>query len=71
MTAMECIKAYRRMAEKAFTPLESPWPTWARLPAPPDGAFSGSSLADAVKEIVRERLKNADAPFADKECVKT
>jgi hypothetical protein len=76
MNVKDCLKAYKDMAERAFTPVESWLPrplSWLeiRLPAPPNGQFSGASLESAVKDIVKEYAKDAEAVFADESCVKT
>jgi hypothetical protein len=70
MTVMNCLKAYKQMAERAFTPVKSKLTAWAH-PAPPKGKFSGESLADAVKDIVEEYADDAQAIFASEACVKT
>ncbi len=49
MTVDECICAYRRMAERAFTPKRTTF-----LPASPSGAFSASALEAAIRDTVKE-----------------
>jgi len=87
MTVVECIRSYKDMAARAFTPVakersssRSPWNLWRcltscipHLPARPTGAFSGVELAEAVKEIVarHHRTGNPEALFADTSCCKT
>ena len=86
MTVDECIRAYRRVAEQAFTPKR----TVSILPAPPRGAFSAQALEAAIKQIVREyctdeecvvcrrqghpttdTCPHSDLAFRDKSCTKT
>lgn len=51
MTVDECIRAYRKMAERAFTPKrKGPF----KLPAAPNGAFSAQALEEAIRDTVRE-----------------
>jgi hypothetical protein len=72
MAVAQCLKSYKLMAQRAFTPTESLIPSWMpRLPAPPDGAYSGESLANAVKDIVGEYKGDREALFADITCCKT
>jgi hypothetical protein len=72
MTVAECLKAYRGMAQRAFKPIDSGIFAWIpHLPGRPGGAFSGPSLAEAVKDIVEGSTGNRDALFADKTCCKT
>lgn len=49
MTVDECIRAYRKVAQQAFTPKRT-----SILPASPRGAFSAQALEEAIKETVRE-----------------
>jgi hypothetical protein len=49
MTVNECIGAYRKVAQRAFTPKRT-----SILPAPPTGAFSAKALEAAIKQTVRE-----------------
>ena len=85
MTVDECIKAYRRVAEQAFTPKQK------RLwPSPSSAAFSATQLEAAIKRTVREHCVNAQCMaqrkkgettvdtcqheemlFRDKSCTKT
>lgn len=71
MTVKQCLEAYKRMAEQAFTPKGNVFSRTFSLPASPQGRFSGEHLADAVKKIVKEYTGDAEAVFADKTCVKT
>ncbi|KAJ5553447.1 hypothetical protein N7494_002825 [Penicillium frequentans] len=49
MTVDECIRAYRKVAQQAFTPKRT-----SILPASPRGAFSAQALEEAIKQTVRE-----------------
>ncbi|PWI65122.1 hypothetical protein PCL_07421 [Purpureocillium lilacinum] len=49
MTVDECICAYRKMAERAFTPKRTTF-----LPASPSGAFSAKALEAAIRDTVKE-----------------
>lgn len=49
MTVDECICAYRKMAERAFTPKRT-----TLLPASPSGAFSAKALEAAIRDTVKE-----------------
>jgi hypothetical protein len=49
MTVDECIRAYKKVAQRAFTPKRT-----SILPAPPSGAFSATQLEAAIKQTVRE-----------------
>ncbi|KXX77753.1 Calcium-independent phospholipase A2-gamma [Madurella mycetomatis] len=49
MTVDECIRAYRSMAERAFTPKRM-----TLLPASPSGAFSAKALEAAIRDTVKE-----------------
>jgi hypothetical protein len=49
MTVDECIGAYRRMAERAFTPKRTNF-----VPASPSGAFSARALETAIRDAVQE-----------------
>ena len=71
MTVKQCLEAYKRMAEQAFTPKGNKLSRTFSLPASPRGEFAGKALADAVKKIVKERTGDAEAVFADRTCVKT
>ncbi|CAG5156682.1 uncharacterized protein ALTATR162_LOCUS4479 [Alternaria atra] len=71
MTVQQCLEAYKRMAEQAFTPKRKWLCRKLNMPASPRGKFSGKSLADAVKKIVKEHTGDEEAVFADKTCVKT
>ncbi|KAH6658045.1 hypothetical protein BKA67DRAFT_620116, partial [Truncatella angustata] len=49
MTVNECIQAYDKVGQAAFTP------KWRfPSPAPPRGAYSARALEDAIKQVVRE-----------------
>lgn len=86
MTVDECIRAYRNVAQQAFTPKRSS----SFFPAPPKGAFSAQALESAIKQTVREfctekecvnrRLEgrpttdscpHSDLAFRDQKCTKT
>lgn len=49
MTVDECIRAYKKVAQQAFTPKRT-----SILPAPPTGAFSAKALETVIKQIIRE-----------------
>ncbi len=49
MTVDECIRAYKKVAQQAFTPKRT-----SILPSPPTGAFSAKALEAAMKQIIRE-----------------
>ncbi|KAH7136844.1 hypothetical protein B0J13DRAFT_506566 [Dactylonectria estremocensis] len=49
MTVEQCLQAYTKMAQMAFTPKRG-----LRLPASPSGAFSAQALETAIKQTVRE-----------------
>ena len=49
MTVDECIGAYRKMAERAFTPKRTGF-----VPASPSGSFSAKALEAAIRDIVKE-----------------
>ncbi|KAH8742904.1 acyl transferase/acyl hydrolase/lysophospholipase [Diaporthe sp. PMI_573] len=80
MTVNECIQAYDKVSEAAFTPKRRIFP----LPAEPKGAFSATALEKAIKQVVREnctdpectakRSKDCahdDLLFRDTTCTKT
>jgi len=48
MSVEECIRAYKKVAEQAFTPKRQ------LLPASPSGAFSAKALEAAIKQTVRD-----------------
>jgi hypothetical protein len=53
MTAAQCLRSYKMMAQRAFTPIDSwPYNLIPHLPGRPGGQFSGEALAEAVKDIV-------------------
>lgn len=49
MSVDECIRVYRKMAERAFTPKRTNF-----LPASPSGAFSAKALEEALRDAVKE-----------------
>ncbi|KLU92430.1 hypothetical protein MAPG_11376, partial [Magnaporthiopsis poae ATCC 64411] len=49
MSVDECIRAYRKVAERAFTPKIT-----AFLPASPSGAFSAKALEAAIRDTIKE-----------------
>ncbi|KAJ5243803.1 hypothetical protein N7489_003899 [Penicillium chrysogenum] len=85
MTVDECIRAYRQVAQQAFSLKRT-----SIFPAPPTGAFSAKALENAMKQIVREyctdidcknrrelghatinTCSHSDIPFRDHACKKT
>ena len=76
MSVDQCLRAYKKMAEKAFT---LKWGLY--LPANPSGAFSAAALEEAIKVVIRdqcqdERCKSNGCQhdgtvFRNKECCKT
>lgn len=87
MTVDECIKAYKEVAQQAFTPKRN-FPL--ALPARPSGAFSATQLQAAIKRTVREYCGDAECveerrrtgstsetcqheemPFRNGQCIKT
>jgi len=72
MTVAQCLKAYKVMAKRAFTPMNSGLIGWLpQLPASPSGSFSGTCLEEAIKDIIEEYKGDKEALFADKDCCKT
>ena len=75
MSVGECIQAYKKLGEKAFTPKR-----W-QLPANPTGAFSASALETAIKEVIADQCKeeacrgrscqHTEKLFRDGSCCKT
>ena len=76
MSVDQCLRAYKKMAEKAFTL------KWGfHLPASPSGAFSATALEEAIKIVIREQCQDercksngcqhGETAFRDKECCKT
>jgi hypothetical protein len=51
MTVDECIRAYNKVAQAAFTPKRT---LWSKFPAPPNGVYSAKALEDAIRQTVRE-----------------
>ncbi|UQC77423.1 uncharacterized protein CLUP02_02891 [Colletotrichum lupini] len=49
MTVDECIREYREVAQKAFTPKRMTF-----LPAPPKGTFSATALEEAIKNTSKK-----------------
>lgn len=71
MDVRQCLEAYRAMAKKAFTPIRHGiFGFLPYLPGNPTGAFSGTSLAEAVKDIVQKYKGDREALFADRSCCK-
>ena len=78
MSADECLRAYKTLAESAFTPKKD---SFFHLPGRPTGAFSATALEEAIKTVVVEQCikgvcdngKNsaAEMPFRDETCCKT
>ncbi|KIM83298.1 hypothetical protein PILCRDRAFT_439377 [Piloderma croceum F 1598] len=76
MSVDECIRAYKKVAEKAFTPKAV-----LQLPGRPTGAFSASALEDAIKQVIADQCKeeacrnelcqHTDNLFRDGACCKT
>lgn len=54
MTVDDCIRAYKKVAQQAFTPKP-----WAIIPGRPNGAFSATQLEAAIKQTVREYCINS------------
>lgn len=55
MSVNECIRAYKRVAQRAFTPKPK-----GRLPMPPKGEFSATALEEVIKETIREFCAEAE-----------
>jgi hypothetical protein len=53
MTVDDCIRAYKKVAQQAFTPKPR-----AIIPGRPNGAFSATQLEAAIKQTVREYCIN-------------
>ena len=76
MSVDQCLRAYKKMAEKAFS---LKW--GVHLPASPSGAFSARALEEANKVVIREQCQDerckssgcqhGGSVFIDKECCKT
>lgn len=49
MTVAECIRAYKEVAQQAFTPKRT-----TIFPASPAGAYSAKALESAIKKTVRK-----------------
>ncbi|EJT69191.1 hypothetical protein GGTG_13300 [Gaeumannomyces tritici R3-111a-1] len=49
MSVDECIRAYRKVAERAFTPKRT-----TLFPASPSGAFSAKALEAAIRDTIKE-----------------
>jgi hypothetical protein len=72
MTVAQCLKAYRAMAQRAFTPIDNGILGWMpQFPGPPRGAFSATSLEEAVKDIVEQYTGDRETLYANKTCCKT
>ncbi|KIL86212.1 hypothetical protein FAVG1_10609 [Fusarium avenaceum] len=54
MSVDDCIRAYKKVAQQAFTPKP-----WGILPGRPNGAFSATQLEAAIKQTVREYCINS------------
>ncbi|KAI1091962.1 FabD/lysophospholipase-like protein [Rostrohypoxylon terebratum] len=77
MTVDECIKTYKTIARRAFTPkFRLPFP------APPTGSFSAAALERAIKDVIQAQCKDnrcassqtcshKDLLFRDDTCTKT
>ncbi|KAH7162472.1 acyl transferase/acyl hydrolase/lysophospholipase [Dactylonectria estremocensis] len=85
MTVDECIHAYKKVAQQAFTPKRT-----AIFPASPSGAFSATQLENAIRQTIRdhcvqpecveqnkrgttpaETCSHDDVHFRDSSCTKT
>ena len=55
MTVDECIRAYKNVAQQAFTPKRT-----KLIPGTPSGAFSAKALEAAIKQTVREFCVEAE-----------
>ncbi|KAK3326112.1 acyl transferase/acyl hydrolase/lysophospholipase, partial [Apodospora peruviana] len=55
MSVDECIRAYKKVAQQAFTPKKT-----RIFPASPSGAFSAKALEAAIKQTVREFCTQPD-----------
>ncbi|CZS98920.1 uncharacterized protein RAG0_07469 [Rhynchosporium agropyri] len=73
MTVAPCLASYKKMTERAFTPVdEDTWKSYLPLlPGRPEGSFSGVALEEAVKEIVHQYTGDRDTLFADTTCCPT
>ncbi len=72
MTVAQCLKAYKAMAKRVFTPTNSGFFSWLpQVPAQPNGSFSGTRLEEAIKDIVKDYKGDKEALFADENCCKT
>lgn len=49
MTIDECIRAYKKVAQQAFTPKRT-----SIFPASPSGAFSATQLTAAIKQTIQD-----------------
>lgn len=77
MAVESCLKAYRALGERAFTPkLRLP------IPGPPKGAYSSKALKEAIQQAIMEncqekrcvatqRCCHAHDIFQDPSCTKT
>lgn len=85
MSVDECIRAYKKVAQQAFTPKRT-----TIFPASPSGAFSAKALEGAIKQTVRdfcsqpeciarrmygtttaETCPHGEMAFRDESCTKT
>jgi hypothetical protein len=51
MTVDECIQAYRKVAERAFTPKKTPGSMFSGSSS---SAFSATALEEAIRDIIKE-----------------
>lgn len=77
MTVESCLKAYRALGERAFTPkLRLP------IPGPPKGAYSSKALKEAIQQAIMENCReqqcvatqrccHAHDTFQDPSCTRT
>lgn len=77
MSVEDCLKAYRVLGERAFTPkLRLP------LPGPPKGTYSSKALKAAIQQVIMDACRDsrcsrtnscshADGIFQDISCTKT
>ena len=78
MSADKCFRAYKTLAESAFTLRKD---SFFHLPARPTGAISATALEEAIKTVVVEQcrkgvcdsgnLSAAEMFFRDETCCKT
>ena len=78
MSVDECLRAYKALAGKAFTPKKD---SLFHPPARPTGKFSATALEEAIKAVVVEQCGKgvrdrgnhsaAETRFRDDSCCKT